>query len=93
VGAVTLLLAAAAPLAAVREDPLLAAHLWAADESAMARLGLKRDNGAKRLRDKWLPQARQSADPTAWQNAWEAGAKLTPRKALDLLDTQAPISP
>ena len=86
------LLTAAATLAAARNDPLRAAQLWSAFDSSMARVGADDTCDARRLREKWLPQARQLASATAWQNAWEAGAKLTPRQALDLVDTQAPIS-
>ncbi len=84
-GSATTLVAAIATLAAAREEPLRAAQLWAAEDSARARLGVSGDvGGSKRLRDKWLPQARKSTDTTAWQIAWDSGAKLTLHQALDL---------
>jgi predicted ATPase/DNA-binding SARP family transcriptional activator len=61
-----------------------AAQLWAAFDTAKRRFGVGDACGAGRLRDEWLPKARATLDPTAWQAAWDAGAKLLPMEALEL---------
>jgi predicted ATPase/DNA-binding SARP family transcriptional activator len=79
-----ILLAAAATLAATKHEPIRAAQLWAAFDNGARRFGVGDACGAGRLRDEWLPKARATVDPTAWEAAWDAGAKLLPKEALEL---------
>ena len=84
----TRLLAAAATLAATRREPLRAARLWAASDVANQQIGSDDFAGARRLRAKWLPEARRAVDTAAWQAEWNAGAELTPHEALNLVGPQ-----
>lgn len=77
-------LAAAATLAAARNQPLLAAKLWAAVERESNTHGIEETWFITRLRNEWLPRARASANTAAWQTAWEAGKQLLPEQALEL---------
>jgi hypothetical protein len=80
------LLPAAATLAAAHNDPLRAAQLWAASDQAMGRLGIDDTScGANRLRDEWLPKARDAVNATDWNAAWRAGSRLQPEEALALV--------
>jgi hypothetical protein len=78
------LLAATGTLAAAQGDAVSAAQLWAACDNAMLRLGAEDFGGARRLRDQWLPKARDVVDGATWQAGWDAGAKLLPEEALEL---------
>jgi hypothetical protein len=79
-----IILAAAAALAAASATPLLAAKLWAAADTAMAAHLITDTKVMARLREEWLPVARDSVDPQTWQAAWDAGAKLGLEQALEL---------
>jgi hypothetical protein len=76
-------LAAAATLAAIGDDPLRAATLWAAADQAIARLSRAETPGAATLRARWLPHARAAApDATSWAAAWTAGIEISLDEAL-----------
>ena len=78
-------LSAAAALAAVGNDSLRAAKLWAAADRALAVLNRAETPGSTALRARWLPHAQSVAhDVASWDAAWETGAALSLNDALAL---------
>lgn len=78
-------LSVAGTIAAMRDQPIQAATLWAAADQNRGRIHLAEDPNVERLRTKWQPQARANArDADSWAAAQAAGADLSLDDALDL---------
>jgi tetratricopeptide (TPR) repeat protein len=80
-------LASAAAIAAARNEPLVAAQIWAALDHEMRIHAYPHHFLATRLREDWLPKARGAVDSIAWEAAWAAGSALLPEDALNLAMT------
>jgi len=88
------LLAVAGTIAAIRQEPLRAATLWAAADQTRTRIGLPDAPSAEKLLSQWQPTARAAAnDAIRWNAAWTAGAELSLDQALTLASTVADGAP
>jgi predicted ATPase/class 3 adenylate cyclase len=78
-----IILAAAAPLAAISGETLRAATLWAAAEKTLTELNRAENPTSAALRDRWLPRARAAApDAASWDSAYAHGAEISLDEAL-----------
>ena len=78
-----IVLAAAAPLAAISGETLRAGTLWAAAEKTLAKLNRAENPTSAALRDRWLPPARATApDAASWDSAYAHGGEISLDEAL-----------
>jgi predicted ATPase/class 3 adenylate cyclase len=84
------LLSVAGTVAAIRQEPIRAAQLWAAAERARERIGLPDAPAADKLRSRWERAARaKTSNAEAWEAARAAGANLSRDEALALVSAVA----
>ena len=79
-----LAVAAAATLAAARNETLIAAQLWGALHREMSRHVIQEAWLVTSLRDEWLPRIRSAISASDWDEAWDRGTRLNPEQALHL---------
>jgi predicted ATPase/class 3 adenylate cyclase len=83
-------LSVAGTIAAIRQEPIRAAKLWAAADHARTQIGVTDAPGAEKLRVRWYPKARAAvSDATSWNIAWTTGADLSLDDALVLASTMS----
>src|SRR5205823_2592624 len=82
-----------AAIVAARGDRLRAAQLWAAADTARAALRAPSPPTDAERRTREIAAARDATDATAWEGAWQEGAKLSLDHAITDATLLANITP